>query len=697
MMWEVAAAKELARFTIPDGDLPLPAVAAAPDGTILAASAPDSTIRLRDVASGKDLPPLEGHRQPPRQLRFAPDGRTLASAGPDKTVWLWSALSGKATCQLASGDEIVTALAFSPGGNELVAADQEGVIRAWDTSTNKERLHFRAHANLIGALAFSPDGRILASGSWDRMIVLWEVASGKLLRRLPRQVDWVEALAFSPDGKVLASGGNDDTIRLWDVASGKDLTPDTAHRGPVRSLSYLPDGRQVVSAGRDGSLRIWDSTSTQQLHCLSDEEDPACWVACSPDGATLACAAWHSFSLWDVRTAKRLRKIPASLGYPGSLAFSPDGKRLVTGGHDSPVCVWDAGTGELVWSTEHFPAAKHDLARCVGFSPDGKTILLAAYGVLRRWRAADGAPLAEFLRSQDPITSFVFSPDGKLLSTLGENGTVRLWEVATSAECCPGLELAKYANCLNFSPDGKLLFIGSRYGLVHAWSVFGKRERGCLKGHEGSIHALACPPNRSELASAGEDSTVLLWDLRAALPNEPAPAPPPRRDNEELWQALAGADAPAAFEAVRYLGACPQQSLALLKERLRPAGAGTRERVSALLQDLDSDSFPRREEATRALEQLGEAAEPALRRALAGAPSLEVSRRAEGLLSTLERRPPSPERLRALRALQVLEQIGTPEAVQLLANFATGEPDALLTREAKASLERLKKRRDLVR
>jgi WD40 repeat protein len=694
MMWDVAAAKELARFTVPDGDLPLPTVAAAPDGTILAASAPDNTIRLRDVASGKDLPPLQGHRQPPRRLCFAPDGRTLASAGSDKTVWLWSALSGKAIRQLADGEEIVTDLAFSPAGNELVAADQEGVIRVWDTSTYKERLHFRAHASLIEALAFSPDGKILASGSWDRMIVLWEVASGKLLRRLPRQVDWVQALAFSPDGKVLASGGNDDTIRLWDVASGKELFPDTAHRGPVRSLSYSADGRQVVTAGHDGSLRIWDSSSTQPLHCLSDGEDPACWVACSPDGATLACAAWQSFSLWDVRTGKRLRQIPAPLGDTGSLAFSPDGKRLVTGGRDNPVCVWDAGTGERVWSTEHFAAATNRDAsvRCVGFSPDGKTVLLAADGVLRRWRAADGAPLAELLRSRDPITSFVFSPDGKLLSTLGENGTVCLWEVATSAECCPGLEFAKYANCLNFSPDGKLLFIGSRYELVHAWSVFGKRERGCLKGHEGSINALACPPNRSELASAGEDSTVLLWDLTAALPKEPAPAPPPRRDDEGLWQALAGAGAPVAFEAVRYLIACPSQSLALLKERLRPAEASTREQVAALLLDLDSDTFARREEAARALEQLGETAEPALRRALSGAPSLELRRRAEGLLDTLERRPPRPEHLRTLRALQVLEQIGTPEALQLLAHLATGEPDALLTREAKASLERLKRR-----
>jgi HEAT repeat protein len=148
-----------------------------------------------------------------------------------------------------------------------------------------------------------------------------------------------------------------------------------------------------------------------------------------------------------------------------------------------------------------------------------------------------------------------------------------------------------------------------------------------------------------------------------------------------------------AFAAVCYLIACPSQSLALLQERLRPAEAGTRERVAALLQDLDSDNFARREEAARALEQLGEAAEPALRRELSGPPALEVRRRAEGLLDTLERRPPRPERLRALRALQALEQIGTPEAVQLLAHLATGEPDALLTREAKASLQRLKRRR----
>jgi hypothetical protein len=158
-----------------------------------------------------------------------------------------------------------------------------------------------------------------------------------------------------------------------------------------------------------------------------------------------------------------------------------------------------------------------------------------------------------------------------------------------------------------------------------------------------------------------------------------------------LWDDLADADARKAHRAMTALLAAGGQGVSFLKGHLRPAGAIDRERIERLLADLDSDQFAVRQKASRELRELGDAAEPALSQALAGQPSAEQRRRLKELLRELGPARP-PERLRELRSVEVLEHLGTPDAQQALASLARGAAVARLTREAKASLERLARR-----
>jgi hypothetical protein len=210
-----------------------------------------------------------------------------------------------------------------------------------------------------------------------------------------------------------------------------------------------------------------------------------------------------------------------------------------------------------------------------------------------------------------------------------------------------------------------------------------------LAGHQGPITSLAFSDDGKALASASGDTTVLVWDvagLGRGAGRRAAPLPAPKL--AAWWADLAGADAARAYEAVWALAA--GDSVPFLKERLRPVSPAGSEQVARLLADLDSDEFGVRERATRELAKLEEAAEPALRRALAGHPSPEVRRRVTGLLEGLEGR--SPYWLRRLRALEVLELAGTPECRQVLQDLARGAPEARLTREAQAALRRLSRR-----
>jgi hypothetical protein len=202
-------------------------------------------------------------------------------------------------------------------------------------------------------------------------------------------------------------------------------------------------------------------------------------------------------------------------------------------------------------------------------------------------------------------------------------------------------------------------------------------------GHPGGVRALAFTLDGRRLVSSSDDTTALVWDLTGGAKEETLTRP----QLEALWADLASEDAARAYRAVWSLAAAPRQSVPFLELRLRPVPRLDPSKVTRLLADLDSDRFAVRQQAAAELERLEAAAEPALRRALEGRPSLETRRRLERLLARLETW--SPERLRTLRAVEALERAGTPEARRLLNALAEGAAGAWLTREAAAARDRL--------
>src|SRR5262249_5733548 len=216
------------------------------------------------------------------------------------------------------------------------------------------------------------------------------------------------------------------------------------------------------------------------------------------------------------------------------------------------------------------------------------------------------------------------------------------------------------------------------------------RELGQLAGHEGGVVSLLFAPDGKHLFSGGTDTTVLTWDLTRLTPPEPArPAELPARALDGLWTDLAGKDAARALEAISKLSASPDQAFTLLKGRLRPATPPDPKRLARLLADLNSDRFELRRQAQSDLEGLGALAEPALRQALAGDPPLDLRQRLERLLDNLSGPVRSAGLVRDLRAVELLELLGGPEARQLLQALAGGAPEARLTREARSAVRRL--------
>jgi hypothetical protein len=247
---------------------------------------------------------------------------------------------------------------------------------------------------------------------------------------------------------------------------------------------------------------------------------------------------------------------------------------------------------------------------------------------------------------------------------------------------------------LAFSLDGRVLATSDDH-IVHLWEVATGKEvyrlaqHGVLAGapQQEEITCLAFLHSDGALATGMRDGTILVWGLAPKTQNGKELS---SQELDGLWNNLASEDAAKTYRAIQLLAGAPEQAIPFVKERIEPASEIDAKRVERLLADLDSEDFSVRDAASKELAQLGDRAEPLLRRALDGQPSVELRTRLESLLSSPQ--APSPATLRTLRANQILEQVGTAAACEILRKLAAGAAGARETRDAQEALKRLDRR-----
>jgi WD40 repeat protein len=305
---------------------------------------------------GKPLATLEGHTEAVRSVCFGPDGRTLASGSDDKSVKLWDVATGRNTTTLKEEDPYLwSCAAFSPDGKMLATGGWFNKVKLWDVGTRKGKVLLDERKQCPETVAvFSPDGKTLASGGvCRREMKLFDVATGKAKAAL---VTWkgfnpegVLAIGFTPDSKTLVSVGRPDEVKLWDAVTGKNTATlkiaSIAHSAAVSSSGKLVATAVYVDLGDRyvaKDIKVWAVATGKEQVTLQGHTLDVLSLAFDPEGKTLASGCEDgTIKLWDEASGKELATLKGHTDMVWSLAFSKDGKVLASGSADKTIKLWE--------------------------------------------------------------------------------------------------------------------------------------------------------------------------------------------------------------------------------------------------------------------------------------------------------------------------------------------------------------------
>jgi WD40 repeat protein len=419
-IWDVATGK-LAERQLAGDSISASSVAYSPDGKLFAAARGDR-IRIWDLATGRSITTLTGHSASVRQVLFTADSQRIVTASTDNSAKVWDLATSREVTTIRGNGRPLHSISLRPNSNELATSCDDWSIRTFDMDKSRGMFVSRPDGGLLSALSFHPGGRRIVDGNGFNL-ESWDPVSGRQLPTLG--VGHMEAV-FNTDGKQLAIGGSHylesrPTVRLVDAESGKELKTLGRHKANVLHIAYSRDGSKIASNSEDRVLKIWNADSGEELRTIPNVLS----AAMSPDGTQVATGNDKGVRLFEISSGNEIRSMPGQKYGVISLAFSPDGSRLVSGAHDRTGRVWDVATGQPIFQLDTHTNA----VTCVAFSPDGRRLATASSDrTVKIWNAVNGDELLTLRGPSDVITKLEFSPDGNRVAVASGDSCLYIWD-----------------------------------------------------------------------------------------------------------------------------------------------------------------------------------------------------------------------------------------------------------------------------
>jgi WD40 repeat protein len=452
------------------------------------------------------------------------------SGTPDLRGFEWHYLN-----RLCRGNELelqgqsraYRAVSFSPKHDLLATVWTDRTVRIWDVGSGKEIHALKGHAHSLAAVAFSPDGTRVVSTSFQWIpadqkprgeIIVWDVANGRELARLNDTMG-TTSVAVSPDNRRVA-GSDSRFITIWELDSGRhnvafDGVDRVANpRQYVAALTYSPDGKRLACGlandnyvdeqGKrpSGTVKVFDADRGTILHTLIGHRLSVWSVAFSPDGKRLVSGSDDNIlRVWDMDTRQQSLEMQGGTTY--KVAYSPDGKRLVSGHRNKSLKMWDAETGRELAT---FKAYTGNLC-AVALTNDGRCLAASSEGnrfTIKKWHASPADEQVTFPGHNVPA----FSPDGKLIAN---SAPLAIWDVATGKQLLTFEADQGGISRVAFSHNGKMLATSAFDKTIKVWDTRSGREL-TSKIHDRVAMGVAFSPDDKLLATSSWDGVIKLWE-----------------------------------------------------------------------------------------------------------------------------------------------------------------------------------------
>lgn len=298
---------------------------------------------------------------------------------------------------------IVTSVRFGPADSLMVTSSVDSTIKVWRKETGELIKEIRQPSG-VAYMDLSAEGKYAVTGSYDNVVRLWDINDGIIVKEYKGHAGTVWHVAISNDNKKIASGDNDGVVNIWDIESGNLLHRLTGHKRIVWSVKFSPDGTQVASSSFDFTVKLWNAADGKLIWDNQGHKETVVDLAFSHDGKMLASTSDDkTIKIWNVAEQKLIRTMKVA-EHVQAVAFSPDDKRLMTGGRDKPMI------GEFL--QEIFGDSR--------FNP----------GVSARlWNVQTGELLQTFSSHGNDVNDVAYSHDGRWVATASADKTVEIWKL----------------------------------------------------------------------------------------------------------------------------------------------------------------------------------------------------------------------------------------------------------------------------
>jgi serine/threonine protein kinase/WD40 repeat protein len=515
------------------------AVAWGSDGRLLTAGTRGPVVVVDGWLDEARTAELSGHIERPTSASFSADGMLLATGGFDSSVCLWRRGEVHPQAILRFKGRVLD-LALSADGRVLLLSLSGGTQQTYDLGNPQEPREIISGQALDGestsAVVLSRDGSMAAAAeNRRRSIVVFNPHTGARRATLWGPTDLVETLEFSPDGRFLAGGGRDHLVRVWSVDGGAPLATLANSGRRVRTLRFLADGTRLVAGGDADDVQVFGLADRFDLEtdgAATATASRITAVACSPNGATVAAGTSDGHIRF--HRAENFAEVKSQKIHDGNVyvvTYSPDGRRVATGGDDGRVGLVDLSDGRTTILAENAGRI-----RSVAFNADGTQIAAGCGdGAVKVWNARSAEEVQGMSGGGVSADVVAYSPDGRWLAVGYLDSRLQIVDTKTLLPVTTLFEHHDRVLLARFSPDGRSLVTGGLDRTVLLWDLPDFTLRTALRWREGYPFCAAFTPdgrtlavgggNRSEPFSEGE---VVLWDvatghLRANLPHQIGP------------------------------------------------------------------------------------------------------------------------------------------------------------------------------